>query len=93
MHDMDVGWELANRAWEDVVIFAYTVGVVVTGIFIERTFGGSDEFVVLGIGALVALVWTVYYRYAVGPRLEKLRKTDVEDGDEENPTPVPTIEK
>ncbi|MFB6135267.1 MAG: hypothetical protein ABEJ04_00730 [Halobacteriaceae archaeon] len=54
----------------DVSLYIYNVAVVVSGGFLVSTLGIEDRFVILGIGAFLGLVWTVYFKIDMARRFE-----------------------
>lgn len=54
----------------DLILYAYTVGAVLSGIYVERMLSDFSQPVIVTSGLLVGLPWLVYYRTAVRPRLE-----------------------
>lgn len=63
----------------DVALFVYNVAVVLSGAWLANW--GSLEVtpVLIGGVAAAALVWTVYFRVSMGPRLAQLESEDGED--------------
>ena len=61
---------------DDILLYVYLAAVVITGIYLERTFGEWGRFAVLGLGAAAALFWFVYFRRTMVPRMERAREAD-----------------
>jgi hypothetical protein len=70
-----------------VVAFVYTVGVLVTGMWIAEV--QLPELTPLRIVALVVVgaAWSVYFGWKVGPRVVDLETEDEEDEDEDEDEP------
>jgi hypothetical protein len=72
----------------DVALYFYTLGVIVTGIYLQGalptlfagTFLEPNRFVLIAIGAIVALPWTVYCERTILPRVPGYTPPG-EDGD------------
>jgi hypothetical protein len=72
---------------EDAVVFVYTLGVMVTGLYVGT--GGDPTLTpVTGVaGVVVALLWTAYFEWRVAPRVFQWERRgedeqDNDDGDE-----------
>jgi len=52
----------------DVAIYVYTLGGIITGIFIQRMFSSETRLAIIAIGALVAVFWTAYFTKVIAPR-------------------------
>ena len=60
---------LINRAI--LLRYLFIVGVLVTGILIERTLSGLAHVTILSFGLLAAAVWLVYYQLVLASRFER----------------------
>lgn len=77
----------------DVALYFYTLGVIVTGIYLQgalpsmlaETFLAPNRFVLIVIGAIVALPWTVYCERTILPKVPGYTPPDerAENGDTE----------
>jgi len=54
----------------DLILWAYTAGAVVTGIYVDRMLAEFSQPVVISAALVVAVPWLLYYRIAVQPRLD-----------------------
>jgi hypothetical protein len=74
----------ADIEMADVVVFVYTLGVMVTGLFVGT--GGNPTITPINgaAGLLVALLWTVYFEWRVAPRVFdwELREERDDESDE-----------
>jgi len=69
-----------------VVALVYTLGVLVTGMWVAHpTFPRITLLRVLVLGT-VAVGWTAYFGWTVGPRIIDLETEDEEEEDELDPT-------
>ncbi len=57
-----------------VLRYLFIVGIIVTGILIERTLSGLEHAVILIVGLLAALIWLVYYHIALQSRFERFEE-------------------
>lgn len=61
----------------DGIVFIYNYAVVLSGWILVTRFGIEDRAVLLGISALIALAWTVYFRFGMKSRLlERMESGD-----------------
>lgn len=58
--------------------YLYTLGVVVSGVFVQQGVSQHGRIVVLGVSAVIAAFWILYYRGVVSPRIEQLQTTTAE---------------
>ncbi|GAB3019382.1 hypothetical protein [Natronobiforma cellulositropha] len=66
-------------------VFLYNFAVVVSGGFIVMQLELTDRFALLGIAAIFAVFWSVYFFVAMVPRLA----ADEDDGDDRESEPTP----
>jgi hypothetical protein len=79
-----------NLTRQEAMMFVYNFGVVVSGASLARGIQGAIEPALLALGALAALIWTVYFRVAL---LERFRGHPIlSDPDEGHPDPDPDPE-
>lgn len=57
-----------------ILRYLFIVGVLVTGILIERTLSELDHAIILIVGLLAALIWLVYYYIALEARFERFEQ-------------------
>lgn len=73
----------------DVALYFYTLGVIVTGIYLQgavpsllaETFLTPNRFVLIVIGAVVALPWTIYCERTILPKVPGYTPPDAEAED------------
>lgn len=53
----------------DVIVLVYTLGAVLSGSLMGAQIGSTDRVFVVAVSALVAAVWTAYFRVRMLPRL------------------------
>ena len=53
-----------------VVLLVYTGGVLLTGIYLERTFGEFEEISFFSLVLVMIVGWSVYFTYSVMPKFE-----------------------
>lgn len=61
-----------GRIAAGAVVYMYTIGVILTGVYLERTWGALGETEILVVSLAVALGWGAYYYVAIEPRVERL---------------------
>lgn len=54
----------------DVVHYIFLLGVVLSGVFLERALASFGELAAFGSAFLLGAFWLVYYKISIGPRLE-----------------------
>lgn len=54
----------------DVTVYVFVLAVLLSGMLIADRFGMDWSPPLLLLVGIATAVWTAYYRYAVGPRLE-----------------------
>ncbi len=64
-----------------VVVFTYTVGVLVTGLWVPDMSLPALSPLQIGIVAVLAVLWTAYFGWTVVPRILNLETEDDERGD------------
>ena len=55
---------------DDAVVLFYNYAVVLSGGWLVVQFGIESKLILLGLAAVVAVVWTVYFRFGMVSRLE-----------------------
>ncbi|WP_435361678.1 hypothetical protein [Haloarchaeobius sp. DFWS5] len=55
----------------DVVKYVYTVGVIASGVVLQRSLGANGAIPTMAVAALFAVGWTAYYNWTVEPRIEQ----------------------
>lgn len=63
-----------GRIAAGAVVYMYTVGVIVTGVYLERTWGEIGETAILVASLAVALGWALYYHVAIKSRVARLSR-------------------
>lgn len=71
-----------NLSKYDGMMFVYNYAVVVTGLYVAHGFAGRIHPVELVVGAVVALVWTAYFRLSLLSRFGDHPALAREDGPE-----------
>jgi hypothetical protein len=56
----------------DVSLFLYNFGVTLAGGWVATRMNGLIDPLVIGVMILVAVGWTVYFRFSMVPRLAQL---------------------
>lgn len=54
----------------DIVLYFYIVGILLSGVFLERLASPLGELATLGIAFVAGGVWLAYYKLSIAPRLE-----------------------
>lgn len=54
----------------DIVLYFYIVGIVLSGVFLERLATPFDELATLAIAFIAGVVWLAYYKLSIAPRIE-----------------------
>lgn len=62
----------------DGVLFVYNMAVVLSGAYIASYYEISERLGLLAIAVVIALFWTVYFRYSIRPRLVEELPGDAE---------------
>lgn len=57
----------------DVVHYIFLLGVVVSGVFLERLLASYGDIAVLSSAFLLGAFWLVYYRVSIVERVEYAR--------------------
>ncbi|MCO8267323.1 MULTISPECIES: hypothetical protein [unclassified Haloferax] len=70
-----------NLRAADLTVFVFVLGVMLSGMWLAQQFGMEWSPTLFAIVAVVAAVWTVYYRFSVEPRINTSRGDD--DGRQE----------
>jgi len=63
------------------VVLVYTLGVLVTGLWVANPSWPSLTPVQIGLLAVVGLLWTVYFDRTIVPRIVDLETEDDEEGE------------
>ena len=73
----------ADIEMADVVVFVYTLGVMITGLFVGT--GGDPTITPINgaAGLLVAVLWTLYFEWRVAPRVFDWELREEEDEEAE----------
>ncbi|WP_435361740.1 hypothetical protein [Haloarchaeobius sp. DFWS5] len=53
----------------DVIVYVYTLGVVLTGGLLVMRLRIQDNLLLVGVSLIAALAWTVYFHVTMVPRL------------------------
>lgn len=62
-----------------MILYLYVVGILMSGVFLERLMAPFGRFAVLG-GVLVGgLLWLKYYQLGIAPRIEYVLNQDEEE--------------
>lgn len=56
----------------DVIRYMYILGILVTGVFLERLVGQFGKVVVLGTAVIAGFGWLWYYKWSIAPRIESV---------------------
>lgn len=67
----------------DVAMYVYNVAAVMSGGYLAMTLEIDDPLVMGGLAVGAGLLWSVYYRFSMAPRLEAMRKGVFIPDDEE----------
>jgi hypothetical protein len=67
----------------DLAMYVYNVALVMSGAFLVAELGIEDPLVMGGMAVVVGLLWSVYYRLSMAPRLEAMRQGVFIPDDEE----------
>lgn len=59
----------------DLIRYFYTVGVLLSGIYLNRVIPGGTLQEVFLIGIFVAIPWALYYKFTVVPKIEMVHET------------------
>jgi hypothetical protein len=59
----------------DVVHYIFVLGVVVSGVFLERGLASLGDLAVFGSAFLLGAFWLVYYKVSIVPRLSYVSAT------------------
>lgn len=54
----------------DVVHYVFIVGVVVSGVFLDRALASGGDVAVFGSAFFLGAFWLVYYKLSIVPRVE-----------------------
>jgi len=73
----------------EVVAFVYTLGVLVSGMWVAAPGVPPLTPYNVGLVAVLAIGWTAYFSWTVGPRIVEM-ETEPE-GDEETPSAEPDL--
>ncbi|MFK5605086.1 MULTISPECIES: hypothetical protein [Haloferax] len=71
-----------NLRAADLTVFVFVLGVLLSGMWLAQQFGMQWSPMLFAIVAVVAAVWTVYYRFGVEPRIDASRADDGTDRQE-----------
>lgn len=64
---------------DDAAVYVYTLAAIFSTIWIVNEFGIEGTTSILGLSAVLALVWTVYFRWDVAARLDTGRTRAADD--------------
>ena len=53
-----------------VAVYSYTIGVFITGVFVQQWFPRASTVFLLAIAAVVSLAWVAYFYQFIQPRLD-----------------------
>lgn len=59
----------------DVVHYIFVLGVVMSGVFLERGLASLGDFAVFASAFLLGAFWLVYYKISIVPRLSYVSTT------------------
>ncbi|AKU09168.1 MULTISPECIES: hypothetical protein [Haloferax] len=65
-----------NLRTADLTVFVFVLGVMLSGMWLAQQLGMEWSPTLFAIVAVVAAVWTAYYRFGVEPRIEASRGDD-----------------
>lgn len=76
---------------QDGAVFVYTLGVMVTGMWLV---GGRPDLTprLVGLISVVSVVWTAYFKWRITPQFVP-DEDEEEDEDGEGPGSLPTADK
>lgn len=60
----------------DVMMFVYTLGAVLSGGLVAVEAGSSDRVFLVILSLIVAVPWTLYFRFRMAPRLKEELEED-----------------
>lgn len=58
----------------DVILYIYLVGVLISGVFIERMAARYGQAALVSGALIAAGVWLWYYKWSITPRLEYVQQ-------------------
>lgn len=70
-----------NLTRVDAMVFVYTLGAALTGGLLVLRLGIENEVALVVLSLFAALIWTIYFRITMFPRLEdELTEDETEPG-------------
>jgi hypothetical protein len=63
----------------DIVLYFYIVGIILSGVFLERLATPFDELATLAFAFIAGGVWLAYYKLSIAPRSEYIANRGTED--------------
>ena len=63
-----------NLERTDIAMYVYNVAAVMSGGYLAMTFEIEDPLIMGGLAIGAGLLWSVYYRWSMAPRLEAMRQ-------------------
>ena len=53
------------------MVYSYTIGVLITGVFVQDLFADVGRFLLLGIVAVISLAWVAYFYQFMQPKMNE----------------------
>ncbi|MFC6734083.1 MULTISPECIES: hypothetical protein [unclassified Haladaptatus] len=60
----------------DFVRYMYTLGAVISGVYVEKLFTDLSPALIVAPAAVVSVFWVFYYNYSIAPRIERITDPD-----------------
>lgn len=57
----------------DLAVLVYNLAVIVSGVFVTTRLASPDRWLLFGLVFVLAVFWTVYFRYSMFSRLQSLK--------------------
>lgn len=68
-----------------ISIYVYNLAVIISSMWISRTYNVEQQWMVFAVAAGLGVVWTAYFQYSMLPRLEAVTEEEEEVAPEEPP--------